>query len=111
VPGALERVGLAGAAGERVGGFSQGMRQRVAVARTMLRQAELLLLDEPYAGLDGDAREVVDLVVLAARDTGRTVLLATHEPTRAGLATSTMLLEAGRLHPNPVPPSRSGVLG
>jgi ABC-type multidrug transport system ATPase subunit len=111
VPGALERVGLAGAAGERVGGFSQGMRQRVAIARTMLRQAELLLLDEPYAGLDGDARGVVDQVVLAARDAGRTVLLATHQPTRAGLATRTMLLDAGRLQPHPVPPSRSGVLG
>ena len=111
VPGALERVDLARAAGERVGGFSQGMRQRVAIARTILLQPELLLLDEPYAGLDGDARGVVDQVVLAAREAGRTVLLATHEPTRAGLATRTMLLEAGRLHPNPVPPSRSGVLG
>jgi heme exporter protein A len=111
VPGALERVGLAGAADERVGGFSQGMRQRVAIARTILRQAELLLLDEPYAGLDGDAREVVDQVVLAARDAGRTVLLATHEPTRVRLATRAMLLEAGRLHPHPVPPSRLGVLG
>jgi ABC-type multidrug transport system ATPase subunit len=111
VPEALERVGLAGAAGERVSGFSHGMRQRVAVARTMLRRAELLLLDEPYAGLDGDAREVVDQVVVAARDAGRTVLLATHEPTRAGLATRTIVLEAGRLHPQPVPSSRSGVLG
>jgi heme exporter protein A len=111
VPEALARVGLAGVAGERVSGFSQGMRQRVAVARTLLRQAELLLLDEPYAGLDADARGVVDQLVLAARDAGRTVLLATHEPTRAGLATRAMVLEAGRLQPQPVPPSRSGALG
>ena len=110
VPAALERVGLAaGTADERVGGFSQGMRQRLAIARTMLRQAELLLLDEPYAGLDGHAREVVDEAVLGARDTGRTVVLATHEATRAGLATRTVLIEAGRLHPNPVPPARSAV--
>ena len=109
VPEALERVGLAGAAGERVGGFSQGMRQRVAIARTILRQAELLLLDEPYAGLDGHAREIVDEAVLGARDTGRTVVLATHEATRADLATRTVLIEAGRLHPNPVPPARSAV--
>jgi heme exporter protein A len=109
VPAALERVGLAGTADERVAGFSQGMRQRVAIARTMLRQAELLLLDEPYAGLDGHAREVVDQAVLAARDTGRTVVLATHEPTRASLATRTVLIEAGRLHPHPVPPARSAV--
>ena len=109
VPAALERVGLGEVAGERVGGFSQGMRQRVAIARTMLRQAELLLLDEPYAGLDGHAREVVDQAVLMARDAGRTVVLATHEPTRAGLATTTMLIEAGRLHPHPVPPAPSVV--
>jgi heme exporter protein A len=109
VPAALERVGLAGVADERVGGFSQGMRQRVAIARTMLRRAELLLLDEPYAGLDGHAREVVDQAVLLARDAGRTVVLATHELTRAGLATRTMLIEAGRLHPHPVPPARSVV--
>ena len=110
VPAALERVGLAGTDGERVGGFSQGMRQRLAIARTTLRQAELLLLDEPYAGLDGHAREVVDAAVLAARDTGRTVVLATHEATRAGLATRTVLIEAGRLqHPQPIPPARSAV--
>jgi heme exporter protein A len=106
---ALERVGLAGTADERVVGFSQGMRQRVAIARTMLRQAELLLLDEPYAGLDHRARELVDQVVLAARDTGRTVVLATHEPIRAGLATRTVLIEAGRLDPLPAPPARSAV--
>jgi heme exporter protein A len=109
VPAALERVGLAGVADERVGGFSQGMRQRVAIARTMLRRAELLLLDEPYAGLDGHAREVVDQAVLLARDAGRTVVLATHELTRAGLATRTMLIEAGRLRPHPAPPARSVV--
>ena len=109
VPAALERVGLAAVADERVGGFSQGMRQRVAIARTMLRRAELLLLDEPYAGLDRHAREVVDQAVLSARDAGRTVVLATHERTRAGLATRTVLLEAGRLQPYPVPPARSVV--
>ena len=109
VAGALERVGLAGVAGERVGGFSQGMRQRVAIARSLLRRAELLLLDEPYAGLDPHAREVVDQAVLSARDAGRTVVLATHDPTRADLATRTVVIEAGRLPPVRVPPSRSAV--
>jgi hypothetical protein len=53
----------------------------------------------------------VDRLVLAARDAGRTVLLATHQPTRAGLATRTVVLEAGRLRPHPVPPPRAGVPG
>jgi len=103
VPGALARVGVAGVADERVGGFSQGMRQRVALARAMLRSAELLLLDEPYAGLDEQAKQVVDEVVLAAHAAGRTVVLATHDATRGGLATRTVVMEAGRLRAGPAP--------
>jgi ABC-type multidrug transport system ATPase subunit len=110
VPEVLARVGLDGVAGERVAGFSQGMRQRVALARALLRGAELLLLDEPYAGLDAQAKRVVDEVVLAAGRAGRTVVLATHDPTGAGLATRTVEMEAGRLRagtvtaPDPVAP-------
>jgi heme exporter protein A len=97
VPEALERVGLDAVAGERVGGFSQGMRQRLALARAVLREPDLLLLDEPYAGLDAEARRIVDELVAAARRTSRTVVLATHDPTGAGLATRTLEMEAGRL--------------
>ncbi len=97
VPGALARVGLADVAGERVSGFSQGMRQRVALARALLRRAELLLLDEPYAGLDADAKEVVDASIEEARSDGRTVLLATHDPGRGGSADRTILMDNGRI--------------
>ncbi len=97
VPAALERVGMEDVAGDRVSGFSFGMRQRIALARALLRGTELLLLDEPYAGLDVDAKEVVDEVVLAARDAGRTVVLATHDATRAGLATRTVTMRSGSL--------------
>jgi energy-coupling factor transporter ATP-binding protein EcfA2 len=69
----------------------------VALARALLRGAALLLLDEPYAGLDTGAKRVVDEVVLAARSAGRTVVLATHDVTRAGLATRTVTMQAGRL--------------
>jgi heme exporter protein A len=93
----LERVGLADVAGERARGFSQGMRQRLAVARTILRRPEVLLLDEPYAGLDVDARDIVDGTVRAAREEGRTVVLATHDVTRAGLATRILRMEQGRI--------------
>ena len=75
---ALERVGLSAEADERVRGFSQGMRQRVAFARTIARDPELLLLDEPATGLDDAAREVVSSTILNAAANGRTVLIATH---------------------------------
>ncbi|HYW23920.1 MAG TPA: ABC transporter ATP-binding protein [Terriglobales bacterium] len=95
---ALEEVGLGSAARERVRGFSQGMRQRVALARAHLRSPELLLLDEPYAGLDRDAGELVDAMVTAARTEGRTVLLVTHDASRAGLASRVVVMRAGHLH-------------
>jgi heme exporter protein A len=94
---ALERVGLAEVGGERVVGFSHGMRQRLALARGLLRGPELLLLDEPYAGLDAAAKAMVDQVVLAARTAGHTVVLATHEPVREGLVTAMVSMEAGRV--------------
>ena len=97
VAGALERVGLGRAAGERVRGFSQGMRQRVALARLLLRAPDLLLLDEPYAGLDDDGRGLVDREVAGARAAGRTVVLATHEPMAAALATRSVTMDGGRL--------------
>jgi len=96
-PGALERVGLERAARDRVRGFSQGMRQRVALARLLLRAPDLLLLDEPYAGLDDDGRGLVDREVAGARAAGRTVVLATHEPMAAALATRSVTMDGGRL--------------
>ncbi|HKF77928.1 MAG TPA: heme ABC exporter ATP-binding protein CcmA [Candidatus Dormibacteraeota bacterium] len=95
---ALERMGLARVSRETVRGFSQGMRQRLALARAVLRGPELLLLDEPYAGLDPEARELVDDLVTAARSEGRTVLLVTHGGARPGLATRSVLMRGGRLH-------------
>lgn len=93
----LERVGLGRVAGERVRGFSQGMRRRVALARALLRGADLLLLDEPYAGLDEEARSIVADMVAGARRDGRTTILATHDPAGTALATRTVRMDAGRL--------------
>ncbi len=101
VAGALERVGLNEVADDRVRGFSQGMRQRVAVARLLLRRPELLLLDEPYAGLDTEARRVVDAAVRESGGEGRTIVLATHDESAAALATRTVFMEGGRLVEGP----------
>jgi heme exporter protein A len=97
VDAALERVGLANVADDRVRGYSQGMRQRVAVARALLRRPEVLLLDEPYAGLDEEGKELVDTAIVEAAAGGRTVVLATHDPTRGGMADRTVSMDAGRL--------------
>ena len=92
----LERVGLEDVASVRVSGFSQGMRQRLALARALVRRPDLLLLDEPYAGLDPEARGLVDDLVEEGRRWGQTVLLASHEPPPAGLVDRTVRMSAGR---------------
>jgi ABC-2 type transport system ATP-binding protein len=76
---ALSDVGLAAAAGRRVGRWSTGMVQRLGIAAALLRRPQLLLLDEPTEGLDpGGARDVLTLVRRLAAD-GVTVLLSSHD--------------------------------
>jgi heme exporter protein A len=97
VPGVLDRVGLTAVADDRVRGYSHGMRQRVAVARALMRTPDLLLLDEPYAGLDDEAKEVVDAAISDATVQGRTVILATHDPTRGEGANRNLVMDGGRI--------------
>jgi ABC-2 type transport system ATP-binding protein len=76
---ALAETGLVARAGDRVGGFSLGLRQRLGVAAALLRRPRLLLLDEPANGLDpAGARDMRALVRDLAAD-GRTVLLSSHD--------------------------------
>jgi ABC-type multidrug transport system ATPase subunit len=97
IDAALDRVGLLEVAGERVRGFSQGMRQRLAVARTILRRPELLLLDEPYTGLDAEARHAVDDLIRETGRDGRTVVVATHHVAPEGLAHREVHVDGGRI--------------
>jgi heme exporter protein A len=88
----LERYGLWEARHERVATFSRGMLQRLALCRALLHEPDLLLLDEPYAGLDAEGAELLD-GELAALGGSRTLLLATHDPERVGsLATGRLAL-------------------
>lgn len=77
----LERFGLWEARHERVAAYSHGMAQRLALCRVLLHDPELLLLDEPYAGLDDEASRLVD-GTLAELAGARTLVVATHEPER-----------------------------
>jgi ABC-type multidrug transport system ATPase subunit len=104
VDGVLNKVGLARESGERVNGYSQGMRQRVAVARALLRRPHLLLLDEPYAGLDEQAKAIVDDLIAETAARGATVILATHDRTRGAGAGRTIYVDGGRIVPDPTDP-------
>lgn len=83
----LDRFGMATRAGDQVRSFSTGQRKRVALARALLHEPEVLFLDEPTSGLDPEStRDVLDLIAALAHEQGRTVILCTH-----------FLAEAGRL--------------
>jgi ABC-2 type transport system ATP-binding protein len=74
-----DRFGLSERMHERVKSFSKGMRQRLALIRTILHGPELIFLDEPTSGLDPVAtREVHQLIEELAKDGGRTIFLCTH---------------------------------
>jgi heme exporter protein A len=79
VQDALERVGLAGREADRVRGFSRGMKQRLAIARATLHDPTILLLDEPFTGLDTAARSMLSGMIDRLREAGRTVVLVTHD--------------------------------
>jgi ABC-2 type transport system ATP-binding protein len=75
---ALERVGLADRARDRVGAYSQGMRQRLGIARCLLADPQLIILDEPMNGLDpGGILELRRLIADLAAE-GRTVFVSSH---------------------------------
>jgi ABC-2 type transport system ATP-binding protein len=75
---ALETVELTDRAGDRVGGYSHGMRQRLGIAAALLRRPKLLLLDEPATGLDPAGMRDMRLLIRTLADQGMTVLLSSH---------------------------------
>jgi ABC-2 type transport system ATP-binding protein len=94
----LEEVGLAERAGDPVATFSAGMRKRLSLARTLLQEASVVLLDEPYGALDPPGFRLVDRFFSLLRQRGTTVLVATHLLERgAALCDRGIVLEGGRL--------------
>jgi heme ABC exporter ATP-binding subunit CcmA len=76
---ALHAVGLDPALARPVGQYSQGMRQRTALARVLLAQPELLLLDEPFSNMDAASAQQMLELLAKLREAGKTILLTTHQ--------------------------------
>lgn len=93
----LREVGLTDRRDDQVQGFSRGMQQRLALARTLIHDPELVLLDEPYTGLDPHAARMLRGVLAQLRDGRRTVVLVTHNLTQGlELADRVVVQVAGR---------------
>jgi ABC-type multidrug transport system ATPase subunit len=101
---ALRDVGLDPQLQRRVGDYSQGMRQRTSLARVLMLEPDLLLLDEPFSNMDGASAQMMiarlhDFLAQSGRDgAARTLFLTTHQADLARpLATTTLVLTAGQL--------------
>lgn len=94
----LEEEGLTAVADRRAGSFSRGMAQRLSIARALVQNPPLLLLDEPFTGLDRRAGDRLSERLQRLRSEGRTILLVTHDLLRASeIADTALVLLAGRI--------------
>ena len=94
----LETVGLASFGKELVRNFSRGMRQRLTIGRLFLHNPDLLLLDEPFTGLDDRAVTLLESLLREAHRQGKTIVLCTHQLELAlRLADRLLVLERGKM--------------
>ncbi|GAB2503033.1 zinc ABC transporter ATP-binding protein AztA [Nocardiopsis aegyptia] len=104
----LDRMGVADLADRRLGELSGGQRQRVLVAQGLAQEADLLLLDEPSAGLDRHALDYIRATVDRARAEGVTVVHATHAPEEALGADQCIVMEGGTVASSGPPGEAAG---
>jgi len=94
----IERLGLAGWSHRPVRVLSRGLLQRAALARVLLHDPEVLFLDEPFTGLDLDARDLLCSVLREAHARGTTVLMSTHDVALGvALCSTALVLTRGRI--------------
>jgi len=95
----IERLGVAEASARLPGVLSGGEQQRLAVARALVNDPQLVLADEPTGNLDEESGHEVLRLLRSLADDGRSVLLVTHEPEAAAIADRVLHLRHGRLEP------------
>ncbi len=93
----LAQAGLEGVADDRAAVYSHGMLRRLALARALLHAPTLLLLDEPFSGLDTRGTAALEAVLAGAHENGRAVLYATHTSAAAAAADREVHLAGGAL--------------
>ncbi|MBZ0289688.1 MAG: heme ABC exporter ATP-binding protein CcmA, partial [Anaerolineae bacterium] len=94
----LAQVGLARRGHDLVRTFSRGMQQRLSIARALLHNPDILMLDEPYTGLDQAASAILDSLLKTAYSGGRTILMSTHDLGRAAtLASRAVIISRGNI--------------
>jgi ABC-2 type transport system ATP-binding protein len=104
--GLLRRVGLADRAGDRVSGYSKGMRQRLMIARALVNQPKVLFLDEPTDGLDPVSSKTIRGLIRTEADRGAAVLLTTHDMWEADeLSDRVAFINEGKLYAVDTPES------
>ena len=98
---ALRRVGLGDLAGETFGKLSGGQRQRVLIARSLAQDARILLLDEPFSGLDRPSSERLEALIETLAGEGRTIVIATHDLDQARRSDSVLCLNRSQIAVGP----------
>jgi ABC-type multidrug transport system ATPase subunit len=95
---AMQMVGLDPELSRRIGQYSQGMRQRLSLARAMLHDPELLLLDEPFSNVDVHSAREMAAVLGRVRDRGKTIFVVTHQAAlMEGVADEFVNMSAGQI--------------
>lgn len=105
IEGLLEKVGMAEAADQKAGTYSRGMRQRLGIADVLMKDPEVVILDEPTLGIDPEGmRELIQLIQRLAKEDGRTILISSHQLhqiqqicDRVGLFVDGRLIACGRI--------------
>jgi ABC-type multidrug transport system ATPase subunit len=98
----LEKVGLLEFGDRRAGTYSRGMAQRLSIARAIIHSPHILLLDEPFTGLDESSAERLSIQLSELRGGDRILLLVTHDPRRAiELSDRALILHRGEIRARP----------